>query len=87
MKINACLFSKRIAHRMVEKRSLTVERDKIYEDLDLDKSARQKAWNNLLSDEILAKVSSTRQRIAFSHNILFDYAISVLLIDDEPPTT
>ena len=78
------LVLKRIAHQMVEKRSLTVERDKIYEDLDLDRSARQKAWDNLLSDEILAKISSTRQRIAFSHNILFDYAISVLLIEDEP---
>jgi len=78
------LVLRRIARRMVDKRLLTVERDKIYEDIDLDKSARQKAWDNLLSDEILAKVSSTGQRIAFSHNILFDYAISVLLIDDEP---
>ena len=78
------LVLKRIAHRMVEERSLTVERDKVYEDLDLDKSTRQRAWDELLSDEILAKVSSTGQRIAFSHNILFDYAISVLLIEDEP---
>ena len=78
------LVLRRIARRMVDKRLLTVERDKIYEDIDLDKSARQKAWDNLLSDEILAKVSSTGQRIAFSHNILFDYAISVLLIEDEP---
>ena len=78
------LVLRRIARRMVDKRLLTVERDKIYEDIDLDKSARQKAWDNLLSDEILAKVSSTGQRIAFSHNILFDYAISVLLIEEEP---
>ena len=78
------LVLRRIARRMVDKRSLTVERDKIYEDINLDKLARQKAWDNLLSDEVLAKVSSTGQRIAFSHNILFDYAISVLLIEDEP---
>ena len=78
------LVLRRIARRMVDKRLLTVDRDKIYEDIDLDKSPRQKAWDNLLSDEILAKVSSTGQRIAFSHNILFDYAISVLLIEDEP---
>ena len=45
---------------------------------------RKTAWDKLQSDEILTKVSSTGQRIAFSHNILFDYAISVLLIDDEP---
>ena len=75
---------KKVAGRMVQERSLTVRHGDIYEDLDLDKTAIQRAWNNLLSDEILAKVSSTGQHIAFSHNILFDYAISVLLIDDKP---
>ena len=34
-----------------------------------------KSWQKYLIDG---------QRIAFSHNILFDYAISVLLIEDEP---
>ena len=75
---------KRIADRMVKERSLTVRQDDVYEDLDLDKLERKIAWDNLLSDEILAKVPSTGQRIAFSHNILFDYAVSVLLIEDEP---
>ena len=75
---------KQVAARMVKKHSLTVRRYDIYKDLGLEEPARQGAWDNLLSDEILAKVSSTGQRIAFSHNILFDYAISVLLIDDEP---
>ena len=73
-----------MAHRMVKERSLTVRQYDVYEDLGLDNPARQRAWNELLSGEILAKVSSTGQRIAFSHNILFDYAISVLLIEDEP---
>ena len=73
-----------IVRQMVKEHSLTVRLDNIDDDLGLDKPARETAWNDLLSDEILAKVSSTRQRIAFSHNILFDYAISVLLIDDEP---
>ena len=73
-----------IARQMVQERSLTVRQNDVYKDLDLDNLAIKKAWDDLLSDEILAKVSSTRQRIAFSHNILFDYAISVLLIDDEP---
>ena len=72
-----------IVHQMVKERSLTVRLDNIANDLGLDKPARETAWNELLSDEILARVSSTRQRIAFSHNILFDYAISVLLIDDD----
>ena len=73
-----------IAHRMVEERSLTVRQHDVYGDLGLDKPARRRAWDDLMSDEILAKVSSTGQRIAFSHNILFDYAISVLLIEDNP---
>ena len=73
-----------IAHQMVNERSLSVRQNDLHEDLSLDKSANKLAWTDLLSDEILAKVSSTGQRIAFSHNILFDYAISVLLIEDEP---
>ena len=72
-----------VTRRMVEERSLTVRRDNVYRDLQLSETARQMAWNNLLSDEILAKVSS-EQRIAFSHNILFDYAVSILLIEDDP---
>ena len=73
-----------VAHQMVKERSLSVRQDNIYDSLNLDKSARQTAWDNLMSDEILAKVSSTKQRVAFFHNILFDYAISVLLIEDDP---
>ena len=69
-----------ISHRMVERCSLTVRIDEIDDSVNLDKPV----FDKLQSDEILAKVSSTGQRIAFSHNILFDYAISILLIDDEP---
>ena len=73
-----------VARRMVEERSLTVRAEDAYEHAHLHTPAKQTAWNDLLSDEIFANVSSTRQRIAFSHNILFDYAISVLLIEDAP---
>ena len=73
-----------VARRMVEERSLTVRAEDAYEHAHLHTPAKQTAWNNLLSDEILARVSSTGIRIAFSHNILFDYAISVLLIEDAP---
>ena len=75
---------RQISLRMVKKRSLTVRVDDIYDDVDLDKPVRKTAWDKLQSDEVLAKVSSTGQQVAFSHNVLFDYAISVLLIDDEP---
>ena len=67
-----------IALEMVKQCSLSIKQS------DVRKTLIQTAWNDLLSDEILAKVSSTGQRVAFSHNILFDYAVSVLLIDDEP---
>lgn len=75
---------RQVADKMVQERSLTVKVDDIYDDVDLGNPVKKIAWDKLQSDEILAKVSSTGQRIAFSHNILFDYAISVLLIDDEP---
>ena len=75
---------RQIAGKMVQERSLSVRVDDVYDDVDLDKLVQKNAWDKLQSDEILSKVSSSRQRIAFSHNILFDYAISVLLIDDEP---
>ena len=73
-----------ISSQMVSERSLTVRVDDIHDEVDLDNPVRRSAWDKLMSDEILAKVSSTGQRIAFSHNILFDYAISVLLIEDKP---
>ena len=75
---------RQIADKMVQERSLSVRIDDIYDDVNFDKPVRRTAWDRLQSDEILAKISPTGQRIAFSHNILFDYAISVLLIDDEP---
>ena len=72
-----------VARCMVEGCSLSVRREDVYEQANLVEPARLTAWNNLLSDEILANVSSTGQRVAFSHNILFDYAISVLLIEED----
>ena len=75
---------RQISRRMVKERSLTVKVDDIYDDVELDKPVRKTAWDKLQSNEILTKVSSTGQQIAFSHNILFDYAISVLLIEDGP---
>ena len=68
----------KIAFKMVEQCSLSIRQSDIRETLI------QTAWNDLLSDEILTKGSSTGQQVNFSHNILFDYVISVLLIDDEP---
>ena len=73
-----------IAREMVKKRSLSVEEFDIYEDLELDKPVRMDAFENLLSDDILTVDPATKQNITFSHNILFDYAVSVRIIEDEP---
>ena len=43
-------------------------------------------WEALLSAEILEEVRPQRQRVAFAHNILFDYAVSALLIARDPAT-
>ena len=75
---NRLFVLEEIARDMVKRRSLSIRQSNVR------KTLIQTAWDDLLSDEILTKVSSTGQRIAFSHNILFDYAVSVLLIDDEP---
>ena len=74
-----------IARKMVKQRSLSIRQNDIHkEQLYVSGAAIKAAFGELLSDEILTKVSSTGQRIAFSHNILFDYAVSLLLIEDEP---
>ena len=75
---------RKVSNQMIKKRSLTVRVDDIHDEVNLDNPVRRTAWEKHQSDEILAKVSSTGQRIAFSHNILFDYAVSVLHIDDKP---
>ena len=74
-----------IAREMVKKCSLSIRQNDVHkEQLYVSGQGIKGAFRELLSDEILARVSSTGQRITFSHNILFDYAISVLLIEDEP---
>ncbi|MBK7595326.1 MAG: hypothetical protein IPJ11_08770 [Gemmatimonadetes bacterium] len=68
----------RVVREMIASRSMTVRRDEVFE------FGAGPAWNELLGAEVLVESGSARQRIAFSHNILFDYAVSVLALDDEP---
>lgn len=63
---------------MLEHHSLAVRKEEVYKP---DLSA---AWKQLMSLEILREVAPSNQRITFGHNILFDYAVSVLLIEDAP---
>ena len=72
------VFLSKVTQAMVAQRSLSMRKDEV------DVIGRSGIWDSLLSAEILVNVSTTGQRVAFSHNILFDYAVSVLLIEDEP---
>lgn len=67
-----------IARSMVKQNSLSVRREQAF-----DFSADD-VWNLLFSASILVYTSPSEQRVAFSHNILFDYAVSRLLIQDDP---
>ncbi len=67
-----------VCHAMVQARGLSVRKDRAYDPVTDD------AWRDLLSAEVLEEVGTSQQRVSFSHNILFDYAVSVLLIEDEP---
>ena len=69
---------------MVKEHSLTVRLDNISENLGLDQPTREAAWDYLFSNEILVWTASAGQQIAFSHDVLFDYTISVLLIESDP---
>ncbi|MFH2053330.1 MAG: ATP-binding protein [bacterium] len=68
----------RATRLMVDARSLTIRREDVYDPHLSD------AWQELMSLEILQDVPPSGQRVAFGHNILFDYAVSVLLIEDTP---
>jgi hypothetical protein len=64
--------------RMVTTHSLSVRRDELYD------IAFASFWNELLSSGVIEEVGTAQQRFAFSHNILFDYAVSILMMDDDP---
>jgi hypothetical protein len=69
---------KTAARAMVEAHTLTVRRDRIYQ------PQVREAWEGLLSDEIITEVPEREAAVAFTHNILFDFAVSVHLLESEP---
>jgi hypothetical protein len=69
-----------VTARMVAERTLAVRVADVYP------LGARTSWDSLLSSEVLELVQPERQRVSFSHNILFDYAVSVLLMEDDPPT-
>lgn len=68
----------RATREMVQSHSLSVRKDAIF-----DPAARD-AWEGLFSDEVLIELPTLGRRVMFSHNILFDYAVSALLLEERP---
>jgi hypothetical protein len=68
-------FLRRLLRRMVERNALSLPEEA------MDSLGVTPLFNVLRSDEILR--SSATGRLSFSHNILFDYAVARLLLDEE----
>ncbi|OGV08498.1 MAG: ATP-binding protein [Stygiobacter sp.] len=71
------IFLKKCTSLMVQQKKISIDISEVYN------SNIQAVWNELLSDEILKRVSLNEQKLTYSHNILFDYAVNVLLIEDD----
>lgn len=69
---------KAAAHAMVEDHTLVVRRDRVY------LPQVREAWGGLLSDEILEEVPEREGAVKFTHNILFDFAVSAHLLESDP---
>jgi hypothetical protein len=68
----------RVTREMVMQRSLAIRVADVYP------VGAVWAWDALLSAEILDTLQPQGKRVSFAHNILFDYAVAVLLIEEEP---
>jgi hypothetical protein len=69
---------KAVTQAMVMDHTLTIRRDRVY------RPEVREAWEGLLSDEIFAEVTEREAGVAFTHNILFDFAVSAHLLESEP---
>jgi len=67
---------RKIVNTMVQKHTLSVR------DEDSYIQGLTQTYKRLLSDNILTTVGTLEQKIAFEHNMLFDYAVSRLLMDE-----
>jgi hypothetical protein len=67
-----------ITQTMVEEHSLAVRKDKVYN------PGAKAEWDELLSEEVIAEPQVSKQRVMYSHNILFDFAVAALLLEDDP---
>lgn len=71
------LFLKKMAVHLAERESLSCDKSLIVNDHNTS------VLNELISSGIVEEVSITKQKIAFTHNILLDFAISKYLLQSE----
>jgi len=69
---------RKMAQIMVNNNSLSLWKK------DLNVKGRSESLKGLLSDKLLIAISQTEERIAFEHNMIFDYVVSRLLIQEDP---
>ncbi len=67
----------KIARAMSNQHTLSVKTEDVYE------ASAGNLWNELFSAAVLSEETKSARRIGFSHALLFDYAVSVLLIEDD----
>ncbi|MGD8778304.1 MAG: ATP-binding protein [Ignavibacteria bacterium] len=70
-------FLKSYTYLMVKQKRMLV---KISDDIEPEEL---KIYEDLLSDEILSKVGINENKLSYSHNIFFDFAVNMLLMDDD----
>lgn len=66
-----------ITEKLVINKALTIRKS------DFFTSNMQSEWSILLSESIIRYVDAFEKKIAFSHNILFDYAVNKVLLTDK----
>ena len=67
----------RAANAMVRQRTLWANRN------DVSEPGSNAGWIALHSSEVLQDSSGAGVRVSFGHNVLFDYAVSVEILDDD----
>ena len=70
------LLTTRTASAMVEQRTLSARTEDVY------LAGANEAWLSLHSSEVLRRLDDAGRRTAFGHNVLFDYAVSRSLLEE-----
>jgi NACHT domain len=70
-------LASRAAGAMVRQRTLWADTHEVYE------AGANAAWLALHSSEVLQDANNEATRVSFAHNVLFDYAASVELLNDD----